>query len=138
MFEKAVEDTDKVSTGVIEEVRGIDLGTVLVDVTKREEPEEKYNLCILIYVRPDVDPAKINPCLKNTCARLFGANQNWEHFETFYRPKNSVEVATGEKGAFNCFDITIKYPKSRFFNVQGLKSVFAAELKTHLDKAKIC
>ena len=112
--------------------RGNILKGVMVDVTKRENPDNTYNFVILVYVRPDVNPNKVVKPLVKTCKKLFGKKKG-KHFETYFRPKNSVELATGEKGAFDSFDITIKHPKSILYDLNGLKKVFMMELKRNMD-----
>ena len=113
--------------------RGNIMKEVMVDVTKRDNPDGTFNFVILVYVRADINPLKIAGPLKKTCKTLFGKKKDSRYFETYFRPKNSVELATGEKGAFDTFDITIKHPRSVLYDLDGLKGVFMRELKRNMD-----
>lgn len=135
-FKKAVEGVSKLGTLDLDQSRGHDLNRAMVDVVKRENEEGKFNLNILVYVRPDLRPEPVKAALKKTCQNLFGKSRGKDEFETFFRTANSVELATGEKGVFDCFDITIKYPTSMNYSVEGLKGVFNVEFNRNLNAVK--
>lgn len=131
-FQKSVEALGQLGTGKIEDSRGHDLNAVMIDVNSRANEQGKQDTLILVYVRPDIDPKKIYKPLIKTCKRLFGEKMDTRFFETSYIPGNSVELSTGERNDFNCFDIRIKFPKSALYGVKHMKGVFPTELKRHL------
>ncbi len=141
-------DLDKVfdrhgSFSSIDELQGSrdnDLGQCWVDITRRDVEEGNFNIDITIYVRPDVDPNRVMPALQKTCIDIFGHSPG-EDIELFYHPGQlsngqaiGIEV-DGRPGVFQSFGVTIKHPKSNFFSIDRLKSVFLKRAKHHLEQA---
>ncbi len=121
----------------LDAVRGIDLKAVILDVCKRDSGDGTYNIDLIVYVRPDVNPARIMPAVQKTCIDMFGHKVN-EHLLPFYHPGHidgkaiSVEVA-GKPSVCVSFGVSILHPLSLYTSsIEELKHRFAERVYFNL------
>jgi len=117
--------------------RNNDLKKIFVDINKRDVGNDTFDINITMYVRPDVPLSGVMPALQRCCIDIWGHDPG-DSIELFYHSGQvdagkfiGLEVM-GQKGVFQSFGVTIKHPKSTFYNLDRLKGEFLRRAHYHL------
>lgn len=122
----------------LEANRGVDIGSCFIDFAKRDTEEGRFDIDIMVYVKPQTRVDSVMPAFQKVCIDLFGQEPG-DDIELFWHDgtlpngnKLGLEVGGGQ-GVFKTFGVKIKHPRSTFYSLDRLQQTFIKRAVAHLE-----
>lgn len=119
----------------LNELRGVNLGKLVVDIIKRNQAGEEFQIDVIFYVRPGVNIDEVMLSAQKACINVFGHTPKKFGIEMWIREPNSklpIEVLGQSGVSVTSFGFTIPYGSAKYFNIEKMKEIIPAEVAKFL------